>query len=90
VFGHLEASKLHLRGGYGVRRAHFQVALRRPHMLRRGDDGLFPRLGSRVRLDRVNPIDAKGHWKSPGELSIHPWCLTRVLLWCKNLQLDWI
>jgi hypothetical protein len=67
VFGHLEASKLHLRGGYGVRQAHFQVALRRPHMLRRGDDGLFPRLGSRVRLDRV---DLSVGYRDPGFCSV--------------------
>jgi hypothetical protein len=59
-------------------------------MSRRGDDGLFPHLGSRWRSGGVNSIDAKSHWKSTGELNIHPRCLTRVLLWCKTLQLDWL
>lgn len=88
MFGHLAASRLRLRGGWKrVERGHFEVALRRPHMSRRGDAGLFPHPGSWLRLDGVNPIDAKSHWKSLGELNIHPRCLTRVLLWCKNLQL---
>jgi len=59
-------------------------------MSRRGDSGLFAHLGSRLWLDGVNPIDAKSHWNPTGELRIHPRRLRRVLLWCKNLQLDWL
>jgi hypothetical protein len=56
-------------------------------MSRRGDSGLFLHLGSRLRLDGVNLIDAKSHWNPMGELSIHPRRLTMVC--CSAKTCSW-